>query len=369
MTSIEPQATDYKVYFLNEFTLLFNELVNYCIANITNAKLLLQINKIIDLINELDYSIIANKYALNTELQTNLIYFKETNFSKESLTLKSKDKCWNIMPYLNIYLILLNMNNEQQIIIYDLCYKLYSCSTMYVKAVKHEEIIKQTIDEPTGQNEFNPFNFIEPNTDLNIDEMFKNAEQKSYLPHEILIGMISNLDKTKKISEHLENINENEISNVTDKLNDVLQSEEFKNKSSSNILSSMIGNVKNEILKIGQAKSTNGINDKESMDMLIGIAQKIALEMKDTITNGETDIIDLWDTTTSLSKSTINNPMVDMMTNMIRSNIISSKEQFEKQEKLNKRNKKNKKLNIINSSNSSNSNDIDELTTMINKLK
>jgi hypothetical protein len=366
MTTIEPQKTDYKIYFLNEFTLLFIEMVNYCIANITNQKLLTQINKITELINELDYSLIANKYALNTELQTNLIYLKENNFSKDSLTLKSKDKCWNIIPYLNIYLILLNLNDEQQMVIYDLCYKLYSCSSMYVKAIKHDEFIEQTLNNKSEQNEFNPFEFIEPNTNLNIDEMFKNAEQKSYLPHEILIGMISNLDKTKKISEHLENINENEISNVTEKLNDVLQSEEFKNKNSTNILSSMINNVKDEILKIGQSKSTNGINDKESMDMLIGIAQKIAIEMKDTITNGETDIIDLWDTTTSLSKSTINNPMVDMMTNMIRSNIISSKEQFEKQEKLNKRNKKNKKLNITNSSSS---NDVDELTTMINKLK
>ena len=374
---------NYTQYFLTEFATTFNTRTQFSLNNTKSDKVREILNSVTQLFDKLDYGKIATKFSVNIGLQNSLIYLKNNNFEKKCFMERMAEKSWNIIPNYNLCLIFLHMNeNEEEPtknkdILYGMLYELFSLSSMYVKAVENNDI-EQKINETKelnigqdvglGMDDFNPFQTIGSNNNEGIDvnTMFKDAVKKSYLPHEMLIKMMEQMngDKSNGLTARLNEINEEELSHASDNLANTLNSEGFKDQQSSKILKTMIDKVHRELLNLSNNNnSTEPMTNKESMNKLELIAKSIAGEMSEHIGNDLDNMKDLFDCTAQLSKTKINNPLMDMLIGSLRSKIVGTIDQFKEQEKREKRNKKTTRMIKIddsqlptNSSNNRNNN-------------
>ena len=355
----------YTEYFLNEFASSFQQITYFGLNNTKSEKVKEILNSVLPLFEKLDYGKIATKFSVNIALQNSLIYLKNNNFAKKCFMEKVGEKSWNIIPNYNICLIFLHMkeddadSNANKITLYGMLYELFSLSSMYVKAVENNEFerkinetkelsIGQDVIKELGMDGFNPFETI-GNTDgstIDINTMFKDAEKKSYLPHEMLIKMMEQMngDKNNSLTSRLNEINEEELSSASSNLANTLNSEGFKEQESSKILLQMIGKVQRELLNLSNDTSKETMTNKESMAKLENIAKSIAGEMQGYIGNDLDNMKDLFDCTAQLSKSKIDNPLMDMLIGTLRNKIVGTIDNFKELEKKEKRNKKTTKL-------------------------
>lgn len=125
----------------------------------------------------------------------------------------------------------------------------------------------------------------------------------------------------------MENIKEDDVNQAADKLTDVLNSDNFNgNKQTTKILGDMLSKIKNEVINLKNEPGDKA-KGKQGVEQLLGIAQKVAGNMMSSIREKNINVLDLWDATSSLAKSTTNSDALNLVDKLIRTNIENNMKQ------------------------------------------
>jgi len=346
---MEQSASDYQNYFLNSFKNNLKELLNYLQEKIPNEdNEHKNIEKILGLYDKLNFEKIIKKCSENSELIEKLLLFSKNSFDIKFCEsyLNRKEKYWTVIPSFqinNIFKVLPGL--EEREYIFKKLNDIHICSVTYIKVVDE-------ISNCEDGKEFNPFNSIGNNVDnIDVETLFKGIETKNISAYEMIMKSIINEQMDNKMDDYLNNIKEDDVNDAASRLNDVLDGDNFNSsKQTTNILKNMLGNIKDEVVNL---KNTgNQLDGKKGVESLMGIAQKVAGNMMNTINHKDVNVLDIWDATSSLAKNTVKSDALDTVDALIRSNI---------QANLNNANQ--------NNANSTNVNSTTQNPTMSNKEK
>ena len=311
-------ATDYKEYFYNKFITLFGELINFCSYNVNRQQNIDDLLKIKNVLSKLDYVKIINKLIDNNQIRESLFMLNKYEFDDEHMSklVNSSDKYWMIIPSFHINKILMDLKLEDQILIYEKLNNLYICACTYKKVIDQ-------IESTNNEQEFNPFDSVGSNLiseNMDIATLFNGVETKNISAYEMLMETIINQQMDSKMTDYMNNIQEDDVNDAATKLHDVINSDKFQgNKQTSQILGDMLNNIKHEVLNLKSDEQK--ADGRQSVEQLLGIAQKVAGGMMGTIQSNNINVLDLWDATSSLAKSTTNSDALNIVDNLIRSNI------------------------------------------------
>lgn len=308
---------DYKDYFYNKFVGLFKGLVNSLLQRLPNCNEKTDLNKIAGLMEKLNYDKIIVKLATNNKLMEVLLFLNKNKFNQEvcSKFLTSTDKYWSLMPSFNINKILLLLDDNGKTYLQEQVNNLHVCAVTYSKVIEQLESCKE------GEN-FNPFESVgKVDDNMDINTLFNGVEVKNISAYEMLMESIINQQMDNKMSDYMSNIKENDVNEAAEKLNDVLNSDKFgSNKQTTKILSDMLSNIKNEVINL-KTGETDKLQGKQGVEQLLGIAQKVAGNMMGTIKDSNVSVLDIWDATSNLAKNTVQSDALNIVDNLIRSNI------------------------------------------------
>lgn len=336
---------DYKEYFNNKFISIFKELVIYLNENLPECEEKSDITKILSLINKLNYEKIILKISSNSKLIESITFMKKNNFDNDlcEKILKNNDKFWILMPSFNLNKIFLKIeDNKSKELIYEKLNNLHICSVTYCKVIEQLETCKDG-------GSFNPFESV-GSVDKNIDveSLFNGVEVKNISAYEMLMETIINQQMDNKMNDYMSNIKEDDVNEAASKLHDVLNSDKFQdNKQTSKILSDMLDNIKSEVINLkSDGESMKG---KQGVEQLLGIAQKVAGNMMGTIKESNVSVLDIWDATSNLAKNTVQSDALNIVDNLIRSNIAANMKKdkeieiIDEKPEIKQKKKKNKK--------------------------
>lgn len=332
-------ASDYKNYFRNKFSSIFSDLLNTSIdllpSESEDSKNLIKIKNFYDKLN-LDK--VISKMSSNTRLFeiTNLLI---KNTSEDEIYFnffKNKEKYWTILPTFSINTILLQITNRQtHISLLNKVLDLHICAKTY------DKVVEQINLSETDGKEFNPFESIgNVSSNIDVNSLFNGVEVKNISAYDMIMSTLINQETNNKMDEYMNNIKESDVNEAAAKLTDVLESENFQgNKKTSQILSNMLSNIKDEV--IGLKNNNNGVNmqGKQGVEQLLGIAQKVAGNMMGQIQGSDVSILEIWDATSGLANNTIKSDALNIVDNLIRSNIMQNANA--KYNELNAENQKN----------------------------
>lgn len=308
---------DYKDYFYNKFIGLFKGLVNSLIQRLPNCNEKNDLNKIAGLMEKLNYDKIIVKLATNNKLMEVLLFLNKNKFNQDvcSKYLISTDKYWSLMPSFNINKILVSLDDNGKTYLQEQVNNLHVCAVTYSKVIEQLESCKD------GEN-FNPFDSVgKVDDNMDINTLFNGVEVKNISAYEMLMESIINQQMDNKMSDYMSNIKENDVNEAAEKLNDVLNSDKFSsNKQTTKILSDMLSNIKNEVINL-KSGETDKLQGKQGVEQLLGIAQKVAGNMMGTIKDSNVSVLDIWDATSNLAKNTVQSDALNIVDNLIRSNI------------------------------------------------
>jgi hypothetical protein len=312
--------SDYKDYFNKKFISLFKELVTYLIENLKECDEKSDIAKILSVIDKLNYEKIITKIATNTKLIETITFMNKNNFENEicDKLLNNNEKYWIIMPSFNLNKIFLKLNiNKYKEFIYEKINSLHICSVTYCKVIEQ-------LDNCKDGSAFNPFDSVGSVAEnIDVESLFNGVEVKNISAYEMLMETIINQQMDNKMTDYMSNIKEDDVNEAASKLHDVLNSEKFQdNKQTSKILSDMLDNIKNEVINL---KSDNeNMKGKQGVEQLLSIAQKVAGNMMGTIKESNVSVLDIWDATSNLAKNTVQSDALNIVDNLIRSNITAN---------------------------------------------
>ena len=316
-------ANDYKEYFKNKFITIFNELIDkICLEIPTNSEDLQNLTKIKNLGDKLNYEKIIKKMEENKKLIDIINLLTKNESDKETYLhfFNNKEKYWTILPSFNINTIILQIPNKQ--IHLELFAKI---NDLHVCAVTYYKVIEQ-INECSNGKEFNPFESIGNTTsNMDIETLFNGVEVKNISAYDMIMSSIINQETNNKMDEYMSNIKESDVNEAASKLNDVLQSDTFQgNKETSKLLSEMLSNIKSEVINLKSPENTTNMQGKQGVEQLLGIAQKVAGNMMSKIKDSDVSVLEIWDATSSLAKNTVQSDALNIVDNLIRSNIVSN---------------------------------------------
>ncbi len=318
MSSFNDQTPlDYKDYFHNKFVNLFKELVVKIINFLPDgSEEKTDMMKIFDLSEKLNYDKIIKKISENTQLIEVLLFMSKNDFSDEMCEkyLKSNQKFWTIMPSFNINKIMMKISKEDKYAVKQLINNLHICGVTYGK------VIEQMSSCQEGES-FNPFDSVgKVAENMDISTLYEGVEVKNISAYEMLMESIINQQMDNKMSDYMSNIKEDDVNEAASKLNDVLNSDKFgSNKQTTKILSDMLSNIKSEV--IGLKSESDKLKGKQGVEQLLGIAQKVAGNMMGTIKDSNVSVLEIWDATSTLAKNTVQSDALNIVDNLIRSNI------------------------------------------------
>ncbi len=308
---------DYKDYFYNKFVSSFKNLVNYLLTVLPNGEEKNDLTKISNLMEKLNYDKIIVKLAQNTKLMEVLLFLNKKNFDPTSCSkyLTSTDKYWSLMPSFNINKIIIKLDNQGKISLQEQLNNLHVCAITYNKVIEQIESCKEG-------KEFNPFENVGNVADnLDVNSLFNGVEVKNISAYEMLMETIVNQQMDNKMTDYMSNIQENDVNEAAAKLNDVLNSDKFSsNKQTTKILSDMLNNIKSEVINLKGAEQDK-MKGKKGVEQLLGIAQKVAGNMMGSIKDSNVSVLDIWDATSNLAKNTVQSDALNIVDNLIRSNI------------------------------------------------
>ncbi|AYV80229.1 MAG: hypothetical protein Gaeavirus18_6 [Gaeavirus sp.] len=334
MTQDQAQTPeDYKEYFSNRFTNLFQNFVSACIHKVNDNDTKNDLNKIAQLFDKLNYEKIITKLCLNDKLHQGLAFIVKNDFDKQVMTqiFESDDKTFMLMPSMHINKIFLNSDIPTCRELYDIFHSMNVCAFTYTKVL---ESIQKSISDAnnTDPSTFNPFSAVgSVSEDLDIDTMYNGVEYKSMSAVEMVMGSILNKQMDGKMNNIMNDIKDDDVNQAATKLSGILNSKAFNgDKQTTEILNNMLSKIQTEVinLKNEPAETTQG---KKGVEQLLGIAQKVAGDMMKNIKDQKIDVLQLWDTTSSLAKSTTNSTALNMVDKLIRSNIIKTQQQQQQQ--------------------------------------
>lgn len=317
-------ASDYKDYFKNKFASLFRELLDMSIDFLPSESEDIQnLLKIKNFGEKLNLDKVITKMSTNTRLFeiTNLLI---KNTSEDDIYynfFKNKEKYWTILPTFNINTILLQIPNRQTHILL-----LNKVADLHVCAKTYEKVVEQISLSETDGKEFNPFESIgNVNSNIDINSLFEGVEVKNISAYDMIMSTLINQETNNKMDEYMNNIKESDVNEAAAKLTGVLESDNFQgNKKTSQLLSNMLANIKDEV--IGLKNNSNGTNmqGKQGVEQLLGIAQKVAGNMMGQIQGSDVSVLEIWDATSSLAKNTVKSDALNIVDNLIRSNIMQN---------------------------------------------
>jgi len=317
-------ASDYKDYFRNKFISIFDELLNMSIDLLpTESEDIQNLLKIKNFGEKLNFDKIITKMASNTRLFeiTNLLIKNVSEDETYYNFFKNKEKYWTILPTFNINSILLQISNRQAHKVF-----LSKVADLHVCAKTYEKVMEQISTCETDGKEFNPFESIgNVNTNIDVNSLFEGVEVKNISAYDMIMSTLINQETNNKMDEYMNNIKESDVNEAAAKLTNVLESENFQgNKKTSQLLSNMLANIKDEV--IGLKNNTDGANmqGKQGVEQLLGIAQKVAGNMMGQIQGSDVSVLEIWDATSSLAKNTVKSDALNIVDNLIRSNIIQN---------------------------------------------
>lgn len=310
--------SDYKDYFHNKFVASFKDLVSKLITLLPeNADEHKDLVKISGLMDKLNYDKIITKLATNSTLMEVLLFMSKNDFNDEVCDkfLSKNDKYWTLMPSFNINKIFIQLKDKSNKVFLQ-----EQLNTIHVCAVTYNKVVEQIQSVKEGES-FNPFESVgKVAENMDINTLFEGVEVKNISAYEMLMETIINQQMDNKMSDYMSNIKEDDVNEAAAKLNDVLNSDKFKsNKQTTKILSDMLNNIKSEVINLkGEGDKMKG---KQGVEQLLGIAQKVAGNMMGTIKDSNVSVLDIWDATSNLAKNTVQSDALNIVDNLIRTNI------------------------------------------------
>lgn len=316
-------ASDYKEYFKNKFVTLFTgliEQINFQLPENSEDKN--NLIKILNLGDKLNYDKIIKKMEDNKKLIDIVNLLSKNDSDKETYLqfFNNKEKYWTILPSFNINTILLQISDKKiHLEIFSKINDLHVCAITYGKVIEQ-------INECSNGKEFNPFESIgNVASNMDIETLFNGVEVKNISAYDMIMSTIINQETNNKMDEYMNNIKESDVNEAASKLNDVLQSDTFQgNKETSKLLSEMLSNIKNEVINLKSSENMSNMQGKQGVEQLLGIAQKVAGSMMTKIKDSDVSVLDIWDATSSLAKNTVQSDALNIVDNLIRSNIVSN---------------------------------------------
>jgi len=309
--------SDYKTYFFDKFVNLFNSFVSLSLQKVNNKDTRKDLEKITSILSKLDFEKVIKKVSSNSKLQENLMFLANNNYSDEVLNklLEKNDKCWTLLPALNIDKIFLFSSIEDRKELYK------ELNALHISAFTYTKVI-ESINSSNTADGFNPFETVGNVTDnMDIKTLYDGVEVKNLSAYEMLMETIVNQQMNDKMSNYMDNIKEDDVNTAAHKLNDVLHSDTFKGtQQTGTILSEMLDNIKHEVIDM-KNKPQEQTNGKKGVEQLLGIAQKVAKDMMHTIKDKNVNVMDLWDATSNLAQTTTNSDALKYVDLLIRSNI------------------------------------------------
>lgn len=317
-------ASDYKDYFRNKFVLIFSELLNMSIDLLPSESEDVQnLLKIKNFGDKLNFDKIITKMASNTRLFeiTNLLI---KNTSEDEIYynfFKNKEKYWTILPTFNINSILLQISNRQAHEVF-----LGKVADLHVCAKTYEKVMEQITTCESDGKEFNPFESIgNVNSNIDVNSLFEGVEVKNISAYDMIMSTLINQETNNKMDEYMNNIKESDVNEAAAKLTGVLESDNFQgNKKTSQLLSNMLANIKDEVIGLKNNTDTTNIQGKQGVEQLLGIAQKVAGNMMGQIQGSDVSVLEIWDATSNLAKNTVKSDALNIVDNLIRSNIMQN---------------------------------------------
>lgn len=317
-------ATDYKDYFKNKFISIFNELIDKVLLILPNdSEDKPNLIKIKNYGEKLNFEKLIQKISENTRLFDIINLLMKNNSDNEIYFnfFKNKEKYWTIIPTFNINVILLQITDRQlHLEILSKIIDLHICAKTYSK------VIEQINSCETEGKEFNPFESIgNVNSNIDVQSLFSGVEVKNISAYDMIMSTLINQETNNKMDEYMNNIKESDVNEAAAKLTNVLEGDNFQgNKQTSKLLSDMLANIKDEV--IGLKNNNNGVNmqGKQGVEQLLGIAQKVAGNMMGKIQGSNVSVLEIWDATSSLAKNTVQSDALNIVDNLIRSNIVQN---------------------------------------------
>jgi hypothetical protein len=317
-------ATDYKDYFKKKFVSIFNDLVDIILSLLpSDSQDQANLEKIKNYGEKINYEKLIVKMSENTRLFHIINLLMKNNSDNETYFnfFKNKEKYWIIIPTFSINLILLQITDRQlhlQI--------LSKVSDLHICAKTYSKVVEQITSCETDGKEFNPFESIgNVNTNIDIQSLFNGVEVKNISAYDMIMSTLINQETNNKMEEYMSNIKESDVNEAAAKLTNVLESDNFQgNKQTSKLLSDMLANIKDEV--IGLKNNNNGANmeGKQGVEQLLGIAQKVAGNMMGKIQGSNVSVLEIWDATSSLAKNTVQSDALNIVDNLIRTNIVQN---------------------------------------------
>lgn len=315
--------TDYKNYFKNKYVMIFNELIDRILQLLPpESEDKTNLLKIKSYGDKLNFEKIIMKMSENTKLFdiTNLLIKNNSGDDIYFNFFKNKEKYWTIIPTFNINTLLLQIPNRQ--IHIELLSKI---NDLHICAKTYSKVIEQIISCETDGKEFNPFESIgNAGSNIDVQSLFNGVEVKNISAYDMIMSTLINQETNNKMDEYMNNIKEADVNEAAAKLTNVLESDNFQgNKQTSKLLSDMLSNIKNEVIEL---KNNNGttMQGKQGVEQLLGIAQKVAGNMMGKIQGSNVSMLEIWDATTSLAKNTVQSDALNIVDNLIRSNIVQN---------------------------------------------
>lgn len=314
-------ASDYKEYFRNKFISIFTGLIDRaCELLPDGSEDKAGLVKIKNYGDKLNFDKVIKKMEENRKLIDilNLLGKNESDDDTYLRFFRNKEKYWSILPSFNINTIVLQIPSRE--VHRELFAKV---NDLHVCAITYAKVLEQ-INECADGKEFNPFDSIgNVASNMDVETLFKGVEVKNISAYDMIMSTIINAETTNKMDEYMSNIKESDVNEAASKLNDVLQSENFQgNEKTSLILSEMLSNIKDEV--IGLKNQENNMQGKQGVEQLLGIAQKVAGGMMNKIKDSDVSVLEIWDATSSLAKNTVQSDALNIVDNLIRSNIVSN---------------------------------------------
>ena len=316
-------ASDYKEYFKYKFISMFNGLIDrICVELSDDSEDKINLIKIKKLGDKLNYEKIIKKMEENKKLFdiVNLLSKNDSNTETYLRFFNNNEKYWSILPSFNINTIIMQIPDKQiHLELFTKINDLHVCAITYFKVVEQ-------INQCSDGKEFNPFESIgNVATNMDIETLFNGVEVKNISAYEMIMNSIINQETNNKMDEYMNNIKESDVNEAAAKLNDVLQSDNFQgNKETSKLLSEMLSNIKSEVINLKSQDNANSMQGKQGVEQLLGIAQKVAGNMMTKIKDSDVSVLEIWDATSSLAKNTVQSDALNIVDNLIRSNIVSN---------------------------------------------
>ena len=318
-------ASDYKDYFKNKFVSIFNELIDKFLEFLpSDSDDIQNLLKIKAYDEKLNYEKVMMKMCENTRLFdiTNLLLKNNSDDITYFNFFRNKEKYWTIIPTFNVNILLLQITNRQ--LHMELLLKI---TDLQICAKTYSKVIEQITTCETEGKEFNPFESLNNvNSNIDVQSLFNGVEVKNISAYDMIMSTLINQETSNKMDEYMNNIKESDVNEAASKLTNVLESDNFQgNKQTSKLLSDMLANIKDEVIELkNNNNNSTSMQGKQGVEQLLGIAQKVAGNMMGKIKGSNVSVLEIWDATSSLAKNTVQSDALNIVDNLIRSNIIQN---------------------------------------------